>query len=118
MIQDFILSKERKVEPNRIVVVFSENLGLGHLNLMKEWVSDDLQEPELWLIIDLKNVKFLYSQQIGILFLASKTIKKNKGKLGFINASRVVQQNFKAMGLQSLVDIKDTEAEIIDLWTQ
>ena len=85
---------------------------------MKEWVSKDLQDSEIWLIIDLKNVNFLYSQLINILYLASKTIKKNKGKLGFINASRIVLQSFKAMKLESLVDIKDSEEELIDLWIQ
>jgi len=118
MVQDFILSQEEKVEPDRIVVVFSENLGLGNLNLMEEWVSEDLQDSEIWLIIDLKNVKFLYSKQVSVLYLAAKTIKKNKGKLGFINASRIVLQSFKAMKLKSLVDIKDSEEELIDLWIQ
>lgn len=98
------------------VIEFGKEINFSHLDALRTLLDIQIEDKNLFIVLDLEKVRILYSVHVGVLFAAAKKIDKLKGKLAFINTKPQIITTLNVMGMTSYFDFYESEEEVIETW--
>ncbi len=112
-------------------ITVADNGGISVIRFVSEKIVDELEIQELGdeltslietddrkaLLLNFDGVRFLSSAALGKLIKLDQLVKQHESKLKFSNIRSDVYEVFKITKLDTVFDIRETEAEALEAFT-
>ncbi|MCO4784203.1 MAG: anti-sigma factor antagonist [Candidatus Cloacimonetes bacterium] len=104
-----ILIDERTAKDGVITIRMSSELDHGTLKNLRSLFQREWDAENWRLVLNLKNLKFIYSAHIGVIWAFVQKMQKAKGGVHFCQVPESVLSAFNTLGLTKVMKIYDTE---------
>ena len=80
-----------------------------------DYLSKLAENRIIYLLIDMKNLKFISSEGIGAILVIQKSIKEKNGMVVFFNLNYEISSLFKLLGFDKVITIAADRAEALNI---
>ena len=104
-------------ETGVITIRMSSELDHGTLKNLRSLFQREWDAENWKLVLNLKNLKFIYSAHIGVIWAFVQKMQKAKGGVHFCEVPESILSAFNTLGLTKVMKIYDDEKKAFDAFS-
>ena len=103
-----------RIENGICIISVTGEIAIDGVSLTRDYIMTHIEDEAVkGLIINLKNVRFIDSNGMGLIITVSTAMQERNGSFAITNLSKASEDNFTTSGLNTILNIYSTESEAL-----